>query len=84
MIVHAPGVEQPELILACDAADVREQSQLEVRSDNSPTFLCTKNTMKELANVGVCHIVFQSSLAGLFLVFKDTPPLKRWAIIDRP
>ena len=72
MIVDAAGMQQLELILACDTSHVREETQLKIRRNDPATIFRTKNTMKELADVGVCHIVFQSSLTGLFLVFKDT------------
>ena len=72
MIVDPTGMQQSELVLACDTTHVEKQPELKIRRYDAPTFFGTKNTMKELADVGVCHIVFQSSLTGLRLVFNVT------------
>ena len=72
MIVDPTGMQQSELVLACDTAHVGKKPELKTRRYDAPTFFRTKNTMKELANVGVCHIVFSVVLTGLRLVFNVT------------
>jgi hypothetical protein len=73
VIINSAGMQRPKLVLTSDPAYVRQQPQLKFRNDDSPTFLCTKNTMQELANVGVCHIVFSVVPDGTPSLFSMLP-----------
>jgi hypothetical protein len=77
-------MQQSELVLACDTTHVGKQPELKIRRNDAPAFFRTKNTMKELADVGVCHIVFSVVPDGTSSSFQCHPPMNRWAILDRP